>query len=266
MTDISPTPHAAAALPAPELVACAHCGHMDSGTYCSACGKELVEDEHRTVAHDVWEMLVVDRLNDAREYLTTTWHMVAHPLRFFATVLARPATRARHVFPEPAPQALPRGLAQRPVTYYALSFVTSILLGKILGVQTGQLIAGLDDDFNNELVLLLAVATFAIYSMVFRWTSGRRISTEEVAIISAYTTGFSAVLTTLSTAFPPLAPAISLLALYVIFGIPLTVMRRLYGMSRRRVLLAQLVAGVGVLALAILLLTVLMVLRVPLAS
>lgn len=252
MTDISPTLHAAADVPAPELIACAHCGHRASGTYCSACGKELVEDENRTVAHEVWEMLVVDRLNDAREYAATTWHMVRHPVRFFATVLARPAARARHMFPEPAPPPVPRGLVQRPVTYYVLSFVASLLLGKIVGAQASELIPGLDDDFNNELLLLVMLLAFAVYGTVFRWTSGRRISAEEASIVSAYTMGASTLVTGLSTALPWTGSAGGLVVLYLLSGIPLIVLPRLYGMSRRRVLASQGIAGFAAIAAMVL--------------
>lgn len=251
MTDISPTPDAAAVASAPELVACAHCGHRDSGTYCSACGKELVEDESRTVAHEVWELLVVDRLNDAKEYATTTWYLLRHPLRFFATVLARPAARAGHVFPEPAPQPLPKGVVQRPVTFYLISFVTALLLGKVLGIQAPEVIPGLDDDFANELMLLLVVVTFALYGVVFRWMSGRRISTEEVAVLSAYTIGASAIFTPLSLAFPSISGAAALAGFYLVWGIPLLLLPRMYGMSRRRVLLSQGVAACGAFAVLV---------------
>jgi hypothetical protein len=265
MTDISPTPNAAAVASAPELVACAHCGHRDSGTYCSACGKELVEDESRTVAHEVWELLVVDRLNDAKEYATTTWYLIRHPLRFFATVLARPAARAGHVFPDPAPQPLPRGVVQRPVTFYLLSFLASVLVGKIVGVEATEFIPGLDDDFNNELLLLLVLASFAVYGVVFRWTSGRRISTEEAAIVSAYTMGAGTMATSLSTAFPSTLTIVGLAILYLLSGIPLIVLPRLYGMSRRRVLGSQAVAGFcAILALVLMMFGVYVALGIPL--
>jgi hypothetical protein len=247
MTDTAITTPEAVAAPA-EMVACAHCGHLDSGTFCSACGKELAEDPHRTVAHDVWQMLVVDRLNDAREYATTTWFLVAKPLRFFRTVLARPAARASHVFPEPAPEALRKGLVQSPVTFYVLSFVTAILVGKITGTQVSeQLIPGLDDDFNNELTLLFVLIAFGVYGIAFRWASGRRISTEEAAIVSGYTMGAGTALSTVAGVIPGAETAVGLLALYILFGIPLIVLPRLYGMSRVRVLVAQVGAGLAAL-------------------
>lgn len=267
MTDISPTPNAAAAARAPELVACAHCGHLDSGTYCSACGKELVEDERRTVAHDVWELLVVDRLNDAREYATTTWYLVRHPLRFFATVLARPAARAKHVFPHPAPRPLPTGIVQRPVTFYLLSFVASILIGKIMGAQANELIPGLDDDFNNELMLLVVLSGFAAYGAAFRWASGRRISTEEAAIVSTYTMGAGTLVAAVSTAFPATAPAAGLGVLYLLLGIPLIVLPRLYGISLLRVLASQAVAGFcGLSAMVLLMIGLYAALGIPLPT
>lgn len=249
MTDISATPHAAAAAPAPaELVACAHCGHMDSGTYCSACGKELVEDASRTVAHEVWELVVVNRLNNAKEYATTTWYLLARPTRFFVTALARPAARARHAFPEPAPQALRPGLVQGPVAFYLVSFVAAILVGKVTGAQVGEgLIPGLDDDFNNEISMLLLLLACGVYGAVFRWTSGRRISTEEAAIVSAYTMGAATAIFSLVGVIPHAEIPVGILWIYLLFGIPLTVLPRLYGMSRRRVLLAQMVAGFGAL-------------------
>lgn len=243
MTDIIATPEAPTAA-APELVACAHCGHLDSGTYCSACGKELVEDASRTVAHEVWDMLVVDRLNDAKEFGTTIAYLVARPLRFFRTVLARPAQRAAHVFPEPVPQALRPGTVQGPVTFYVLCFVTSILVGKVTGTQvTGELIPGLDDDFNNELILLCLLVAFAVYGFAFRWASGRRISTEEAAIVSGYTMGATTALGTVLGMIPGAEVPLGILVLYILFGIPLLVLPRLYGMSRRRVIAAQLGAG-----------------------
>lgn len=238
MTDTALDPAAA------ELVACAHCGHLDSGTYCSACGKELVEDPSRTVVHDIWEMLVVDRLNDAREFGTTIWHLLVRPWNLFRTVLARPAARAGHVFPEAVAGTLRPGSVQKPVTFYVLSFVTAILVGKITGAEvSGQLVQGLDDDFNNELILLFLLLAFAVYGFVFRWASGRRISTEEAAIVSGYTMGAATALTALLSALPGGETAAAFLSLYLIVGVPLLVLPRLYGMSRRRVFVAQLGAG-----------------------
>lgn len=249
MTDITSTPHAVGATtPAPELIACAHCGHLDSGTYCSGCGKPLVVDPNHTVAHEVWEMLVVDRLNDAREFGTTIGYLMARPVRFFRTVLARPAARAGHVFPEPVPQPLRPGAVQGPVTFYVLCFVTAILVGKVTGAQvTGEIIQGLDDDFNNEIILLCLLVAFAVYGLAFRWASGRRISTEEAAIISGYTMGATTTLGTVLGMIPGADGPLMLVVLYLIFGIPLIVLPRLYGMSRRRVVAAQLGAGFAAL-------------------
>jgi hypothetical protein len=231
-----------------DLVACAHCGHPDSGTFCSACGKELAEDPSRTVAHDVWEMVVVDRLNDARAFATTTGYMVARPLRFFRTVLARPAARAAHAFPEPVPEPVRKGLIQAPVVFYALSFVTAVLVGKITGKPfAAEVVAGLDDDFNNELSLLLVLLMFGIYGMLFRWTSGRRISTEEAAIVSAYTVGAATALTALTGMVPGGDVVGGLLSLYLLVGVPLIVLPRLYGISRVRVFTGQIGAGLGAL-------------------
>ncbi|HST60580.1 MAG TPA: hypothetical protein VLK84_17910 [Longimicrobium sp.] len=246
MTDTTLTPAAA------DLVACAHCGHLDSGTYCSACGKELADDPSRTVAHEMWDMLVVDRLNDARAFATTIGYLLAQPRRFFRTVLARPAARAGHVFPEPVPAALPKGLVQSPVTFYVLSFVTAILVGKITGEGvSGQIIRGLDDDFNNEITLLLMLLTFGVYGLAFRWASGRRISTEEAAIVSAYTMGASTTILALLSTLPGGETAGGYTTLYLMVGVPLVVLPRLYGISRRRVFVAQLGAGfVAIVALA----------------
>jgi hypothetical protein len=239
-----------------ELVACAHCGHRDSGTYCSACGKELVDDPNRTVAHEVWEMLVVDRLNDAREFAMTIWHLLVRPVTLFRMVLARAAARASHVFPEPAPEAIPEpgrgalrpGSVQGPVTFYVLSFVTAILVGKITGAEvSGQLISGLDDDFNNELTLLFILLALGVYGLVFRRASGRRISTEEAAIVSGYTMGAATALTAVLGVIPGGETAAGFAALYLIVGVPLMVLPRLYGMSRRRVFGAQLAAGFAAL-------------------
>lgn len=238
MTDTAITPAAA------DVVACAHCGHLDSGTYCSACGRELAEDPSRTVVHDIWEMLVVDRLNDAREFATTIWHLMVRPWNLFRTVLARPAARAGHVFPEPVPDALRPGAVQKPVTFYVLSFVTAILVGKITGAPvSGELISGLDDDFNNELTLLFLLLAFGVYGFAFRWASGRRISTEEAAIVSGYTMGAATALTALLGMIPGGATAAGFVSMYLIIGVPLLVLPRLYGMSRVRVFAAQLAAG-----------------------
>lgn len=258
MTDITAPSHAAATAAAPEPIACAHCGHLDAGTYCSGCGKPLVVDPDHTVAHEVWEMLVVDRLNDAKEFVTTIGLLLARPRRFFATVLARPAARAGHVFPEPAPQPLRRGLVQGPVAFYVLSFVTAILVGKITGVQaTGEVIPGLDDDFNNELILLFVLLAFGVYGITFRWASGRRISTEEAAIVSGYTMGASTALATLLGAVPGAQTAAGFLALYLMIGVPLIVLPRLYALSRRRVLAAQAAAGLcALLALGLMMMAV----------
>jgi hypothetical protein len=234
-----------------DRVACAHCGHLDSGTYCSACGKELADDASRTVAHEVWDLLVVDRLNDAREFATTTWYVAARPLRFFRTVLARPAARASHVFPEPVPPALPRGMVQSPVVFYALSFVTAVLAGKITGTPfAAEIVPGLDDDFNNELSLLVVLAMMGIYGVLFRLASGRRISAEEAAIVTGYTVGASTALTALAGMLPGGQAAGGLLSAYLMFGVPLIVLPRLYGISRPRVIAAQVGAGLGALFVA----------------
>lgn len=245
MTDLSATPHAVAAnAAAPELIACAHCGHLDSGTYCSDCGKPLVVDPDHTVAHEVWDMLVVDRLSDAKEYGTTIAYLMARPVRFFRTVLARPAARAGHTFPEGLPEPLKPGSVQGPVTFYVLCFVTSILVGKVTGAQvTGEIIQGLDDDFNNEIILLCLLVAFAVYGFAFRWASGRRISSEEAAIVSGYTMGATTALGTILGMIPGADVPLTLVVLYLMFGVPLIVLPRLYGMSRRRVLAAQLGAG-----------------------
>lgn len=252
MTDTALPPAAA------ELVACAHCGHLDSGTYCSACGKELADDPGRTVAHEIWDTLVVDRVNDARAFATTLGYLLARPGRFFRTVLARPAARAGHVFPEPAPPALPRGRVQGPVAFYVLSFVTAILVGKITGAEvSGELIRGLDDDFNNEITLLLLLLAFGVYGVVFRWASGRRISTEEAAIVSGYTMGASTALAALLGVLPGGETVAGFVALYLVIGVPLAVLPRLYGLSRRRVFAAQLGAGfIALMALGLLILAV----------
>lgn len=243
MTDIVATPEAAA-----EIVACAHCGHLDSGTYCSACGKELRDDPNRTVLHDVWEMVVVDRLNDAREFAATAWYMTARPLRFFRTTLARPAARASHVFPEPVPETLPKGIVQSPVVFYVLSFVTAVLVGKITGEPfTAEIVRGLDDDFNNELSLLLVLVMFGLYGMLFRLASGRRISAEEAAVVTGYTVGASTALNAICGMVPGGEFAGGLLSLYLIFIVPLIVLPRLYGIRRPRVIAAQIVAGFGAL-------------------
>jgi hypothetical protein len=231
---------------APELVACQHCGHLDSGTFCSGCGKQLADDPSRTVAHDIWEMLVVDRLNDAREYATSSFYLVVRPLRFFRTVLDRPAMRASHVFPEPVPQALPRGRVQPPVTFFVLSFVTSILVGKITGVQaTDQWIKGIDQDFNDELSLVAMIVLLGIYGTLFRYTAGKRISTEEAAILSGYTVGGSAGISAILSMVPSGDTIGGLLVLYLMLVVPQIVLPRLYRISRPRVLVAQVGAAFG---------------------
>ena len=197
---------------------------------------------------EIWEMLVVDRVTDARAFATTMWLMVAKPVRFFRTVLARPAMRASHLFPEPVPEALPKASVQSPVVFYVLSFVTAVLVGKITGQPfTAEIVKGLDDDFNNELSLLLVLVVFAVYGMIFRWTSGRRISTEEAAIVSGYTMGAATAIAALAGMVPGGEMVGGFVSMYVVFGLPLIALPRLYGISRRRVLVAQVGAGLGAL-------------------
>ena len=153
---------------------------------------------------------------------------------------------------------LPGALVQKPVTFYVLSFVTAILIGKVTGAEAGgELIRGLDDDFNNELTLLLLLLAFGVYGLVFRWASGRRISTEEAAIVSGYTMGASTALLALLGVFPGGETAASFMTLYLMVGVPLAVLPRLYGISRRRVFVAQVGAGfAALLALGLLIVAV----------
>lgn len=243
MTELSPA--------AADLVTCPHCGHLDSGTFCSGCGKELAPT-HKPVLVEAWEHVVVDRVQDLRAFLETTWWLVARPRRFFRTALAGPAGRAGHAFPQPAPQAFAPGVLQTPVKYLILSFIANVLASKAAGSQVTEVIpglGGLGEEVNVEFSLLLLLAYLGLYGLAFHWSTGRRISVEEAAVFNGYLTGTNllamAALILTPTHINLLFAAESLLLVYVGLVLPYVVLPRLYGFSKRRVLAAQVGAFVG---------------------
>lgn len=246
MTDISPA----------GLVACAHCGHLDTGKYCSDCGRELAPTEKHVLA-EVWEHVVVDRLEDLREYGTTTWYMIAQPRRFFRTAMEGPARRASHAFPEPAPQALPRRAVLSAVKYLVFSFVASVLASKIMGVSPSGLIPGLVEELNEEVTLLVLMVYLALYGISFHFTTGRRISVEEAAVFNGYLAGAGLLMLamiTLGDQKPWVAVPGFVLFLYVGVMLPYVVLPRLYGLRKRRVFVAMIgafLASIITLALGI---------------
>jgi hypothetical protein len=243
MTELTPA--------AAGLIACAHCGTLDSGTYCSACGKELAPTHRHTLA-EAWDALVVDRVQDLREYVATAWWMVARPTRFFRTVMAGPAARGGHVFPQPVPDAFPAGRLQTPVKFLILSFIANVLASKAAGAAVTELIpgmGGLAEEVNTELTLLVLLVYLALYGLAFHWSTGRRISAEEASVFNAYLTGTNlllmAAIVVTPTAWDVALAAETLLLAYVALVLPYRVLPRLYGMRRRRVLGAQVGAFAG---------------------
>lgn len=241
MAEISP------ALPA-DAIACAHCGHLDQGKYCSACGKELAPTEKHVVA-EAWEHIVMDRVEDLREYAMTTWWIVARPLRFFRTAMTGPAQRAGHVFPDPVPDPLPRSAVQSPVKYLVLSFIASVLASKASGTQVGELVPGLGEELNTEFGILLLMTYLGLYGLGFHWSTGRRISVEEAAVFNAYVAAAAIVCTALMTLTPESMGWVLLaelaLFVYVAMVLPYKVLPRLYPMRKRRVFVAQIGAFIG---------------------
>lgn len=237
-----------AASPAADLLACVHCGHLDSGTYCSACGKELAAT-HKPVLVEAWEHLVVDRVQDVRALLGTAGNVVARPHRFFRTVLAGPAQRANHVFPRPGAAPLAPGLVQTPVKFLILGFVASLLASKVTGVEVAQWVPGADEDVNGELSLVILLAFVVLYGVLFHRTSGRRVSAEEASVFHAYLFGTNALISAVVTLTPArwgaLVAAEGLLVLYITIVLPHRVLPRLYAIGRGRLLLAQAAAAVG---------------------
>jgi hypothetical protein len=248
MTSITPTA---------DLVACVHCGHLDSGTYCSACGQELA-DTHKPVLAEVWEHVVVDRMQDLRAFLSTAFMMVARPRRFFRTVMAGPARRAGHEFPQPAADPLRPGLVQTPVKFI-LAFITNVLASKAAGSAVTEIIpglGGLGDDVNVEFSLLLLMGYLGLYGLAFHWSTGRRISVEEAAVFNGYLTGANLLVMAVYAVTPKhldlAAAAEILLVLHVGVVLPYVVLPRLYGFSKRRVLAAQVGAFAGAAVMAFL--------------
>jgi hypothetical protein len=241
MTDISPTL-------ATNLVACAHCGHLDQGTYCSSWGKELAPTGKHVLA-EAWEHIVMDRVEDLREYAVTTWWIIARPLRFFRTAMTGPAQRAGHVFPHPVPEALPRSAVQSPVKYLVLSFIASVLASKATGTQVGELVPGVGEELNTEFSILLLMTYLGLYGLGFHWSTGRRISVEEAAVFNAYVAAAAIISTALMTLTPESMTWVLLaeLALFIYVGtvVPYKVLPRLYPMSKRRVFVAQIGAFIG---------------------
>jgi hypothetical protein len=236
--------------PAAGLIACPHCGHLDSGTYCSGCGKELAPTHRHTVA-EAWEAVVVDRVRDLREYAATAWWMAVRPRRFFRTALAGPARRAGHVFPEPV-DAFPAGRLQTPVKFLILSFIANVLASKAVGENVAELIPGLGglaEEVNMELSLVVLLVYLALYGLAFHWSTGRRISVEEAAVFNAYLAGTNLLLMAAIVVTPAAWSAVlfaeTLLVLYVGLVLPYRVLPRLYAMRKRRVLGAQVGAFAG---------------------
>lgn len=235
---------------ASPLVDCPHCGEMGSGTYCSACGRPLAD---RSVLREAWDQVVVERLQDLRDYATTTFWLFARPVRFFRTALAAPARRAGHAFPEPVPQPLPRHSIQGPVAYFLLSFVASLITAKIAGTAGElQIFKGADDDLNNEVLLAFMLLFVGLYALCFRWSTGKRISTEEAAVFSGYVGGANAMFTGIFALLPGQAYLNFALAIYLAAVVPQAVFTRLYGLSRRRVVAAQVGGVLGAMAILIL--------------
>jgi hypothetical protein len=242
-----------------NLIACPHCGHHDSGTYCSACGKEL-STEHKPVLAEAWEHVVLDRVTDLRAYLTTTAWLIVRPHRFFRTAMEGPARRAGHVFPQPVAPALPRGVVQRPVKYLILSFVASLIASKLTNADVAAWIPGADDDVNNELSLLFLLAYIVLYGVVFHRSSGRRVSAEEASVFNGYLAGTNMLIAAAAALTPatwePLLVVEALLLGYVAIIIPHRVLPRLYPITRVRVLLAQAGAATGAFVILFLALAV----------
>jgi hypothetical protein len=242
MSDLAPA--------ATRLSACAHCGNLDAGTYCSACGKEL-SGAHKPVLVEAWEHMVVDRVNDLRDFATTTAAMLARPHRFFRTVLEGPAERGGHVFPEPVAAALSRGRLQTPVKYLILSVVAMFLASK-LGGEGAEIFpgaSGISEEVGTELFPLMLVVFLAVYGVGFRLASGKRVSVEEVAVFNAYLYG--AVLLTVGAMAVTPESWMALLAVEVgvlieaALVLPYLVLPRLYGLSKRRIFFAQMCGGFG---------------------
>lgn len=248
MTEITP----AATI---ELVACAHCGHLDAGTYCSACGKELVPTQKHTLAQ-AWEHIVMDRVQDLREFASTAWWLIARPRGFFRTVMAGPAQRAGHVFPEPVPGAFPAGTLQTPVKFVILGFIANVLASKAAGTAVTEVIrgmGGLGDEVNTEFSILLLMIYLVLYGIAFHWSTGRRISVEEAAVFNAYLAGSNLLTAAAITLTPatwwPLLVAELALVVHVGIVLPYMVLPRLYALSKPRVFVAQIGAFVGAMGL-----------------
>lgn len=237
--------------PAADLVACVHCGHLDSGTYCSACGRELA-GTHKPVLAEAWEHVVVGRVQDVRAFLATTAMLIARPQRFFRTVMAGPARRAGHTFPEPGAAPLRPGLVQTPVKFLILAFITNVLASKAAGSAVTEIIpgaGGLGEELNVEFTLLLLMAYLALYGVAFHWSTGRRISVEEAAVFNGYLTGANLLVMAAITLTPQrmnlVILAETLLLVHVGIVLPYLVLPRLYAFSKRRVLAAQVGAFTG---------------------
>jgi hypothetical protein len=234
--------------PAADHVVCVHCGHLDSGTYCSACGRELSQ-AHKPVLTEAWEHVVADRVQDVRACLATAGTVIARPHRFFRTVLAAPAARAGHAFPEGGAQPVSRAWVQTPVKFFILGFIASLLGTKLTGTELAPWIPGLNEDLNSELTLLIMLGFMGLYGVLFQRTSGRRISTEEAWVFNAYLVGTNGLLSGLFTLTPAswewLAAVEGMVVLYIGFVLPHVVLPRLYAIGRPRLVVAQLAAGLG---------------------
>jgi hypothetical protein len=152
------------------------------------------------------------------------------------------AQRANHVFPEPVPEALPRRDILSPVKYLVLSFIASVLSSKIMGVAPTGLIPGLVEALNEEFTLLVLMTYLALYGISFHWSTGRRISVEEAAVFNGYLAGANLLVLSIMTVAEKLEWLVMAgFALFLFVGVvlPYGALPRLYALSKKRVLVAQ---------------------------
>jgi hypothetical protein len=257
---------------APALTACPHCGFMDSGGYCSSCGGALAPQEPKSMGRLLWEHAVAERAHGAAGYLRTTWWVFARPTSFFRAAMQRSAHRAGHEFPSlPASATLvpPRSVYD-PVKYLFFSFVLAFLAEKVSGRDAGfQVIPNMPEELNAELMPLLMLGYIGAYSLAFHYTSGRRVSTGESAVFSAYSAGaflFTMMLILVTPESFSLVLIGELLLMLFLVALPYIVFPRLYPITRGRLLLAQIGAGIGAYVLVVIAAILLMVVIAVLAA
>lgn len=237
---------------------CGNCGFEDTGHYCSRCGEPL-HGTRDTVLEILWSDMVEGPLHNLFALGKTTWLILWHPRHFFGGVLKK--QRGLTSFPfflAPAWRRVshkPHGVPNA-VKYFVLIYTLSIVGTWAIGVDLFPEIpfplrdpnAKLPGAFNEPLILVLVVCAAWMYAAAVSRLLGGRIDTEVLTKFMLYLNGFALIpLVGMATAGKHAWVFLACLAgwLYALFVLPQMALPRLFGISHRRLGVAQAVAAVA---------------------